>query len=126
MVKKIITVLLFLVLIGLALLQGSYIGNTSGKMSALGKKAAAFAREDDMDGAHASMKALYKEWQRQKDYYEALMEHSESDKISTALERAIGFAAHDDKVQFIAEANALIYLLEHIHEIDSLSIENLL
>ncbi len=126
MVKRIITVILFLVLIGLALLQSSYIGNTSGEMSALGKKAAAYALEDDMGGAFSAMQALNDDWQQQKHYYEALMEHGESDKISTAILRALSFAGQNDRVQFIAEINDAIFLLRHIHEIDALSIENLL
>lgn len=126
MVKKIITALLFVLLIVLAFLQYFYIRDTSGNFSVLGKKAAAAAEYGDMEKAYASINALNDEWHKEKDYYEALMEHSESDKITTTMLKALSFAGQKDKVQFLAEMNTLIFLLEHIHEIDSFSIENIL
>lgn len=126
MVKKIATMLIFAALVALALLQYFYIKSSSKDFTSLGEEAVSFAEAGDMESAYKIVTDLHNEWTKKKDHFEALMEHNETDKISTAMEKTLIFAKQKDRCQFLAEMYALKYLLEHIHEIDAVSWENIL
>jgi hypothetical protein len=126
MAKKIITLLLFLLMLALAFIQYYYIKDSSKDLAALCSNAVDTAKNHNMKMAFTAATALNDAWESQKAFYQALMEHSESDKISIAMQRALSYAHQNDETQFLAEMNTLIFLLQHIHEIDSLSFENIL
>lgn len=126
MVKKIVTLLIFAALIVLAFLQYFYIKSSSKDFTVLGEEAISFAEAGDMESAYRITEDLHSKWAKKKDHFEALMEHNETDKISMGMEKALSFGHQKDKVQFLAEMTALVFLLEHIHEIDTISWENIL
>lgn len=126
MTKKIIVALLFIILTVSAFIQDALIKNTSEELGSLGEQAIKQAYAGDMQKASETFKKLNAKWQEEKDIMEALLEHSESDKIATALKKTSGYLQNNDRTQFLAEAAALEYLIRHIYEIDRLSFENIL
>jgi hypothetical protein len=124
MVKKIVIAVLFTAVIVLAVIQYNYIKGSSEELSSYSRKAMDQASGGDMEAAHKTIDELKEHWQQEQHLYQALMEHSESDKISISLEKSLEFAEYKDQTQFVAEAAALNFLLEHIHEIDKLTLEN--
>ncbi len=126
MAKKIIVALLFIILTVSASIQGVLIKKTSEELSSLGEQAVKEAYAGNMQKAAEIFEKLNAKWQEEKDMMEALLEHSESDKIATALKKTNEYLIQNDRTQFLAEAAALNYLMRHIYEIDRLSFENIL
>lgn len=126
MFKKVFILFLFAAVVALAFLQMGYIRGSSEELSSFSKKALEQAASGDMDAACKTILKLDERWENEQHMYQALLEHSESDKISVSIKKSLEYAKCGDRTQFIAEAAALDFLLRHINEIDRLSFDNLL
>lgn len=126
MLKKILITALFLGTITFAILQHVYITNKTDLFAFYCDEAIKYVENDNFDSAQEKIDLLNEEWEKDEKTLEALVEHTEIDKIEMSLKMVLSYIDSKEKNMFLSEAQVLKFLFIHIKYIDDLAIENIL
>lgn len=126
MAKKISIVVLFVLLIGGAWWQNVYITGTAEKLGALLSSVEQALEDEDMHQAIDISNAFHESWEKEKQCFEALLNHDDIDMISATSARLRSFCATGYREYALAEAKALQFYIRHLSDLDSIRWENIL
>ena len=125
MAKKIAMGVLLILIIGGAFLQHLYVtGATEDLLDDLNQVSDAL-HLDEIDKALAASKTFNENWEKEKRLYEALFKHEEVDLISACAARLTQLCQQANKSEALAVTAETLYYVNHIHDIDSIRLENI-
>ena len=125
MAKKISIAVLFVLLIGGAWLQNAYITGTSEKLGALLTSVEQALENEDMQQAVSAADAFHESWEKEKQCFEALLDHDDIDMVSATSARLRSFCASGYREGALAETKALQFYIRHLSDLDSIGWENI-
>jgi len=123
--KRITLTILLLCILGGALWQNLYIVRATDELSASLKTVRTALEAQDDAAAASAAKTFIEHWNTEKHLYEALFEHDELDLLTSTAERIRVYCAIGDRDDALAEVAVAMYYVEHIRDIDCVSIENI-
>lgn len=125
MFKKILITILFLGTITFAVLQHVYLVNRTDLFVSYLEEAIDYVNIDDFNLAKEKILLVNKEWEKSEKTLEALVEHTEIDKIEMSLRLVTAYIESKEKAMFLSEAQVLTFLFGHIKYIDDIALENI-
>lgn len=125
MAKKItIWVLLIFILVG-AFLQHIYVTKATDELANALNKVNNALLADNLEEAALASQTFSDNWEKEKRLYETLFKHEEVDLISACAARLSEHCKQENKTEALAETAETLYYIQHIHEIDSIKLENI-
>ena len=124
--KKIIICLLIVLIIGGAVLQHVYVTGTTEQLTNDLQQVYSALNNDDYEKALTASQTFSENWEKEKRLYETLFKHEEVDLISAGAARLSDLCAQRAKADALAQTAETLYYINHIHEIDSVTLENIL
>lgn len=126
---NIITTLMILILYSFSLGLGIFVNNILNRTAySLLNKIYAIQLNieyDNWDITYNELDKLNKEWSTVEKYWSMLINHEEIDEISTNLKVTTEYILCKDKINSLSSLAALKRYIEHIPELDKLSLENI-
>ena len=125
MAKRISIILLLIIIFGGALWQHIYVTGATEKLASDLEKVNEALIADDILAAIDAVQTFKENWEKEKQLFETLFEHEEVDLISASSARLQQMCAEGNKSEAIAETAVTLYYIHHIHDIDSVTWENI-
>jgi hypothetical protein len=123
--KNITLIALLLLMLGGAIWQNVYIGQSADELTNSLEQVSTALEQGDADAALRKARDFDARWQKEKSAYEALFEHKEVDTISAKARSLIPLCADSTLPEARALADETLFYLDHIKAIDGLSWENI-
>ncbi len=126
MARKITTFFLLALIFGGAILQHIYVTGATEQLKNDLDQVYVALKSEDYEKAITASQTFTESWEKEKSLYESLFKHEEIDLISAGAARISDLCAQRDKAEALAETAETLYYINHIHEIDSVKLENIL
>ena len=126
MAKKITIFILLALILGGAILQHIYVTGATEQLKNDLHQVYIALKDEHYDKAMTASRTFSENWENEKRLYESLFKHEEVDLISAGAARITELCTHRDKAAALAETAETLYYINHIHEIDSVNLENIL
>lgn len=117
--------IVFILLIGFAAFQTVYLNHIIDELVQISAQAQAEYVAGDQDKSLATSKELLNQWNTHKEMLSALVDHSELHNIHTEMMNLLGDMSANNSTQIPATFARLNYSLEHIKQMDMLSLGNI-
>ena len=125
MVKKIALGVLIVLLLGGAWWQNTYIKGATERLTTLLGDVQRALDEDDFDAAVVAADEFSAQWKKEKQVYEALIDHDDIDLISATTARMKSYCDTRFREGALAETHALLFYVRHLKDIDTIGWENI-
>jgi hypothetical protein len=125
MAKKITMCVLLVLIIGGSILQHVYVTGATEKLKSDLNQVYDALHADEFEKALTAAQTFSENWGNEKNLYETLFKHEEVDLISSSAARLNELVAQANKSEALAVAAETLYYIHHIHDIDSVSFENI-
>ncbi|WP_027309242.1 DUF4363 family protein [Caloramator sp. ALD01] len=122
---SLIILLLFSSITSIGLLVNNFLNNTSYSLLNSIRVIQLNIEHDNWDVSYNEIMKLKSEWEKDKKIWSALIHHDEIDKISENMELLIEYIKAKDKTNSLSHIAVLKNYIEHIPELDKLSLQNI-
>ena len=122
--KKIALAVLFILVVGGAVLQNIYINNATEELIYDLENVRTALEQNNMAVAAVAADKFNTNWEEKKSAFEAFFEHKEVDSISSAAKTVQSYCYTDSREEALAHVSAAQFYIEHIKDIDTLGWEN--
>lgn len=122
---SLIILLLFSSITSIGLLVNNFLNNTSYSLLNSIYVIQFNIEYDNWDVSYNEIVKLKSEWEKNKKVWSALIHHDEIDKISENMELLIEYIKAKDKTNSLSHIAVLRKYIEHIPEMDKLSLQNI-
>lgn len=126
MIKKILIFLTFAILISGAIFQTAYLNSTFGTLDSMAQTIQAQAEEGDFTAAQTSVDELFSTFDHHHTLLAICLEHQELDNLYAEMENLRAFINTHNQTDLAPTFARLRYYIQHIIEMDSLSIGNIM
>ena len=125
MAKKITICVLLVLLIGGAYLQNVFFNNATERLEALLLAVQDALDKEDMAEANRAADVFYAQWEKEKQVYEALIDHEDIDLMSATAARLHSYCLSHYRQGALAETHALLFYIRHLRDVDNIRWENI-
>lgn len=122
--KRIALAVLLLLVVAGAVLQNIFVSGATESLTDSLKTIKAALEKEDYPAAVAAADKFSEEWEQKKSLFETLFEHKEVDTISASAKSLQSYCHTASKEEALAGISESLFYIEHIKDIDTLTLEN--
>ena len=125
MKKIIISFAVFILLIVSILFSLSYLNTERVNFERLCDNLAEYVDKDDWNNAYCESLKILEDWQTHSNIIAMYVDHTEIDNINNELYKLIPYVKNEEKGEVAATLNLLRYLIEHISNMEKITLKNI-